>query len=241
MASPQKENGYIPIANEIVDKLSRYRISGQEYQVLWVVLRKTWGWNKKTDNISLSQLSKFTEMKRSQVCRAINKLVSKKVLTSIKKGTTDITNYSFNKDYESWIASPKKDTTSPQKDTRLVPKKGTILVPKKIHTKDNKDIITKDILSASADEINQILDIFYKINPNINYGNKTSRKAIDWMINKYGIDDLIVITKYACSVQSEQYAPTITTPYQLKEKMAQLKIYHEKQKGQSFNSSSLKL
>ena len=44
MASPQVENGHIDIANTIADKLCSYRLSGQEWQIIWVILRKTWGW-----------------------------------------------------------------------------------------------------------------------------------------------------------------------------------------------------
>ena len=54
MASPQRENGHIDIANEIADKFCSYRLSGQEWQIVWVVLRKTWGWleNPKDKNSS---------------------------------------------------------------------------------------------------------------------------------------------------------------------------------------------
>ena len=88
VASPQKENGFVAIASEIVDRLALTRISGQEMQILWVVLRKTYGWNKKEDAISLGQFSEFTGMKRQHCNRAIKKLVSKKMLGVTKKGYT---------------------------------------------------------------------------------------------------------------------------------------------------------
>lgn len=50
MANPQAENGHIDIANEIADKFCSYRLSGQEWQIIWVVLRKTWGWLEVPDN-----------------------------------------------------------------------------------------------------------------------------------------------------------------------------------------------
>ena len=50
MASPQREEGHIDIANEIVDQLCRYRIPGQEWQIIWATLRKTWGWAIKNDD-----------------------------------------------------------------------------------------------------------------------------------------------------------------------------------------------
>jgi len=82
---------------------------------------------------------------------------------------------------------------------------------------------------AVADNgIQQIFDIFYEsINPTINFGNKTQREAAKWLIHKFGLEKTIKFTKYSCSIQGKKYAPIITTPYQLKEKIANLKIYYE--------------
>ena len=55
MASPQLKDGYVAIANEIMDALAHIRIPGEARQVLDVILRKTYGWKKKEDEISLSQ------------------------------------------------------------------------------------------------------------------------------------------------------------------------------------------
>ena len=76
MANPQCENGHVDIANEIVEALARYRLSGEEWQVLLVVLRKTYGFHKKEDEIPLSQFEKMTGMYRANVVRAIKKLVA---------------------------------------------------------------------------------------------------------------------------------------------------------------------
>ena len=108
MANPQKENGFTPIANEIVEKFCRYRLSGEEWLVLWVILRKTYGWNKPEDNISLSQFALLTDLKRPNVVRAINKLVSKKILAIIKKDTSFGNKYKFNKDFDKWKPLSKK-------------------------------------------------------------------------------------------------------------------------------------
>ena len=58
MANPQAENGYTPIANEIVEALYRVNLSAYESRVLWYLCRKIYGWSKKTDWIALSQFSK---------------------------------------------------------------------------------------------------------------------------------------------------------------------------------------
>lgn len=143
MANPQKERGFTAIANEIVDKFCRYRLSGEEWLVLWVILRKTYGWNKKEDKISLSQFSVMTDMKRPSVVRAIKKLVAKELLTVNKEATSFGNMYRFNKDFDKWSAVTKKLPVV----AKLLTGSSNIVnkvVTKKLHTKDNtKDIIQK--------------------------------------------------------------------------------------------------
>lgn len=97
-----------------------------------------------------------------------------------------------------------------------------------IGRQDNYIDKTDDIPTSSQSErdINQVLNIFYRtINPNINYGNKANRESAKWLIDKYGLEKILEAVKYAVSVQKDRYAPTITTPSQLKEKMAALIKY----------------
>jgi len=85
-----------------------------------------------------------------------------------------------------------------------------------------------------AEPIHKIFDIFYQnLNPTISWGNKTSRKAAQELIDKLGEEKAIRSAEYAVSVQGKKYAPTITTPYQLKEKLAELVIYYKKENGSS--------
>lgn len=109
MANPQKENGYTPIANDIMDALCKIRISGEEWQCLGFILRKTYGWNKTKDKISLSQFNQATDIKKQNVCRALNRLLSKKIITVIKKDN-GITEYALQKDFDLWEPLSKKKT-----------------------------------------------------------------------------------------------------------------------------------
>lgn len=90
-----------------------------------------------------------------------------------------------------------------------------------------RDQITNDnnkiSLPAEPAGVQDVFKAFYQtINPNINFGNKTQRQAAAWLISKYGLEKTLAAAKYAIEVQNKQYAPTITNPYQLKEKMAAL-------------------
>jgi len=128
------------------------------------------------------------------------------------------------------IAMRKKPKTSTE-----ISKEGSLEISKE-RSISNRNIKEKDnvILPAEAggDEINQVFEVFYKsVNPNINYGNKTSRKAAEWLVKKYGLKKTLEITRYSCQVQGQRFAPTITTPYQLKEKMSELAIFGQRQKA----------
>ena len=109
IANPQKEDGHIDLANEIVEALAKIRISGEEMQCLWVIFRKTYGWHKKEDSISLSQFCEFTTLKKPNVCHVLSKLLSKNIISIVKKDN-GISSYGFNKDFDTWKPLPKKIT-----------------------------------------------------------------------------------------------------------------------------------
>ena len=100
MASPQLENGYTRIANEILEKLAQSGLYGGELSMCLVVFRKTYGFRKKSDRIPLSQFQKLLRKNRASVCRIKKSLVLRKILVQSKNGL------SFNKNWEEWVVSP---------------------------------------------------------------------------------------------------------------------------------------
>jgi phage replication O-like protein O len=159
VASPQVENGHVKIANELIDAIVRYRLPGEQMQVFLFIMRKTYGWNKKADAISLSQFCEATGMKKPNIIRALKGLISKSV---IKKDNDDINKYSINKDFSTWKPLSKKITSHNaviKKDNEGVSKKITSVIKKdnpslskKIPTKDNttKDTIQKTLLQKTV-------------------------------------------------------------------------------------------
>lgn len=99
MANPQVENGHIDIANDIADNLMHINLKSYEWRILWLILRKTYGWHKKMDCISLSQFEEFTLLDRSSVCKNIKSLIKKNII--IKKQNK----YGFQKDYDKWVVA----------------------------------------------------------------------------------------------------------------------------------------
>ncbi len=148
MASPQCEDGYLQIATELVDKFSSSRISGQEWQIIWTVFRKTWGWKKKIDMIPISQFAAATGIDRRKCHLIIKKLISKNILKKVspKKATDGIISYGFNKNFETWKLSPKKAPVA-QKGDKSVAQKGALKRKKeKDYSENSFEIETSKLL-----------------------------------------------------------------------------------------------
>ena len=117
--------------------------------MLRVVLRKTYGFHKKSDIIALSQFVKYTGLSKPHVIRARDILLEMNLIVT-HKGNAFGLRYSFQKDYTKWKPLPKKGTL-PKKGMRVA-EKGNASLPKKVPTKDNS---TKDT-SSYEDSSNEL-------------------------------------------------------------------------------------
>ncbi len=149
---PQCEDGYTKIANELLEAICRFRIPGESMQIFLVILRKTYGFGKKEDRISLSQFVLATGITKTHIPRAVTKLVELRIIT--KNGNGQHVTYRINKQYEQWQALPKKVTVTKNGNsiTNLgngVTKKGNLALPKKVHTKEKvtKETMTKETMT----------------------------------------------------------------------------------------------
>ena len=128
MASPQVEDGYVRISTELFDALIKIRISGEARQLLDFIIRKTYGFQKKEDIISVSQFNEATGINKPCIIRGIHKLVEMNIV--IKKDNGVIPTYCLQKDYIAWKPLSKKITVI-KKDKKSYQKR----YPQKI--KDN--------------------------------------------------------------------------------------------------------
>jgi len=144
--TPQKEDGFTPIANEIMEALMKVNLSAYESRVLWFLFRKTYGWNKKTDWITLSQFSACIGLDRRLIHRAIKSLSSKKMIVIDRDDTFKI-RYGFQKDFKKWKLSSKKMTVI-NRDDRVSSKEMTRLSSIQIPTKET---ITKETIQKKRD------------------------------------------------------------------------------------------
>lgn len=97
---------YTKIPNELLEGLAKIRLSNYELRVLWIIIRKTYGWNKPSDRIALSQFVKETGILKQHICRAIKNLNSRKVIT--KRGNNRNPIIAINTNWGEWKSLPKK-------------------------------------------------------------------------------------------------------------------------------------
>jgi phage replication O-like protein O len=76
---------YTRTPNDFLDVVSTYLRLG-ETRVVNAIIRKTIGWNKAYDQISISQFEKITRLDRTTICRSIKSLEEKKIIVRSKIG-----------------------------------------------------------------------------------------------------------------------------------------------------------
>lgn len=144
MASPQLEDGFLRIARELWIAICKTDLSGAEFRVVSAVIGKTYGWNKPSDEISISQFMDLTAMTRSTICKTTNKLVSKRILGR-KINRNSSTTYWIQKDYEKWLLASVQNGHSVQLDTRSSVQTVLQLVSKTAPTIDTIQKTKKDM------------------------------------------------------------------------------------------------
>ena len=83
------DKSYTKIPNEIIEAAIRSNLSTLEWTALMYVIRKTYGWGKESDTISVRKMAKDTGHDFRAMQRAVSKLEESKVLL-IQKGNTKI-------------------------------------------------------------------------------------------------------------------------------------------------------
>ena len=151
MANPQLEDGHTRIANEILDNMARIYLPPNQWQVLVVVIRRTYGFQKKVDWIANCQIVEATGLVKSTVSRALHRLEERGLITRNGKSI------GFQKDWEQWkvssIANCEKLAIRKQKLADRKPE--LAILPTKVSsprvTQKKKENIQKKIYKRNND------------------------------------------------------------------------------------------
>jgi len=141
------EDGYTRLANALYDELIGADLTKNQSKVAHAICRKTYGFGKKMDRVSDSQLSQLTRLPRQKVNKAKNELIAMKVI--LREGSQ----IGPNKNIDEWQIegchySGANVTTLV---TKNVTKTVTGLSPKQSHTKET--IQKKEINNTQTHEV----------------------------------------------------------------------------------------
>lgn len=231
----QIEGGnYTRIVNKIIDELVKTPLLGAELSICFFVIRKTYGYHKKEDEISLSQFEEGVKRSRPTVVKALKNLQLVNILQLVKVGNSKMASniWKFNKYYKTWqLVKPSQlvKNRAPTSKEKLFQ-----LVKTPLHTKDNTKDNTKDIAGEAPAEIAELIKSFETVNPACQryYGNTTQRLACENLIKNFGFERVkTIIEKTLPKTNTLEFFPTITTPLQLWEKWASLETSIRKHKN----------
>lgn len=129
MADVQTGNGYLTIATELFDAITRFQFSKRQYKVILAVIRQTYGFQKTTDDITVTRLAAISGLTRPHASATLDELVALNAV--LKRDGKYGYIVGIQKDYEKWGASqnrtpvPKQDGGRPETGRDTVPKRDT--------------------------------------------------------------------------------------------------------------------
>lgn len=147
------DDGFTRIANELLEAVMHAGLSQHQLLVFMAVMRKTYGFNKKSDWVSNEQISVLTGILPHKCSAAKSALVKRGILTQTGRVI------GINKAVSEWSSLPIKGTekkpylkkvTLPESGKKSLPESGNAYYPNQVntkdkHTKDNKDNINNPL------------------------------------------------------------------------------------------------
>ena len=142
-AGPKLEDGYIRLANELFDAILRFPFTLKQQSVVLAIVRKTYGYGKKFDDVSASQIGEACGMSRNHVTETRKELAAMNIISKTPGKYGSIVG--INKRHEGWKRAekatrkasdspesglvPDRDANSPESGLVLVPNRDGSVVP----------------------------------------------------------------------------------------------------------------
>lgn len=106
MANPQIEHGYTPIANELLTKICSTKFNATQLKIIFLVMRYTYGFNRKVHELSESFISKAIKVSKRYVSNELQVLINRNVIIVYQESTySSPRKLGINKDYDLWDIS----------------------------------------------------------------------------------------------------------------------------------------
>lgn len=241
------------IPNYIVNHSTPYE------QAIYLYLKRIAGENG-TCWSSAKEISKKLGCSRNTVAKYKDRLVKRGWIEIVgKRGKTKPTDeyrivdlWKLNTDHyskkESSTTEQSKDSSTSDKKVQPVNLESSTGGHKEEHSK--KEHTKKNIPTAQGaedqkpvNEANLLIDLFKEVNPSwqILFKNTSQRAAIQRMIKTHGMEKIAQTIKSLKSTNGKPYAPTITTPIQLEQKLGSLIAWWHKEQSKRASTIGIAL
>jgi DNA-binding transcriptional regulator GbsR (MarR family) len=215
------------IPNDYLDVFMPH-LTGAEWKCLCYIARRTFGFQKRADQIAFSQfengittkdgkvLDYGTGLSRPKISESLQKLIEVGLLESKDKGNSK--EYLLVKKLNQLEVVKKLNQTGKESLPKVVKKLN-------IQKKEKESIQKKDIFSGKPlNNVSEIIKQFELVDPKNKtyYANKGQRMACQFMIDEYGFDRVCKVIELLPNTNQLDYFPRITSPYELKEKWTKL-------------------
>ena len=164
---PELDDGYLKLANELVDQFVKLKITATQWNILFLVMRETYGYNRKAKDLSVSYIAKAIGVSEYSTSKAVQDLIQKKILVEYSQPTPRASReIGINKYYLDWFSPQAKLGSDPKEGCPQAklgsdPKEGWGLDPKepcpkqrqyKDTSKDNKPAASRQDYSTVEQE-----------------------------------------------------------------------------------------
>ena len=103
MRGPQLEDGYTRIANTLLEAIYQTKFNATQLKILLLIIRYTYGFNRKSHDLSLSFIEKATGISKRYVSSELNRLIENRVVIVYENHTnTQSRRIGLNKNYTEW-------------------------------------------------------------------------------------------------------------------------------------------
>ena len=212
MAKPQLENGYTPIANELLEAIYKTEFTATELKIILLVARYTYGFSRKEYTLSLSYIARGIGVSKRYVSSSVSKLIEDNVLQIVKEHTdTQSRVIKINKNYETWLS---RTTVQQVNHSSTVAPRNNTTDEAQFNTTDEVQFNQKN---NNKTNVKQYIDQFNKFWGA--YPKKVSKATAEKSFKKLKVDDELLIKminslevhKQSKQWQDRQYIPNPST------------------------------
>ncbi len=181
---------FTQVDNQILEKIISLNLSGTAISCFFLLLRKTDGWGKETDGVSLSQFCKAIRRSKPSIIKALSELQLVRIVLLVGNGNSKklYNSYKINKFIDTWELAKKTKlvkvlkSTSKDSETELVKKPLHTIYTNTKETKQKKKTVKNR--KYLIDHKDQIIDEIKKL-----YPDKNIIKAYSNFISKTEVKD----------------------------------------------------